>query len=100
MQHRDPRESRQWGSTPAELDAPQAPKDCRRDRVQARHAVQGGEEGTATRQTRMPVVMLSPHPTRPTGVQSPLSPGTERKKPLMILPQVHLRKPCYDFYFL
>ena len=22
------------------------------------------------------------------------------KKPLMILPQVHLRKPCYDFYFL
>ena len=21
-------------------------------------------------------------------------------KPLMILPQVHLRKPCYDFYFL
>ena len=20
--------------------------------------------------------------------------------PLMILPQVHLRKPCYDFYFL
>ena len=22
------------------------------------------------------------------------------KQPLMILPQVHLRKPCYDFYFL
>lgn len=22
------------------------------------------------------------------------------KKPIMILPQVHLRKPCYDFYFL
>ena len=21
-------------------------------------------------------------------------------QPLMILPQVHLRKPCYDFYFL
>ena len=21
-------------------------------------------------------------------------------KPIMILPQVHLRKPCYDFYFL
>ena len=21
-------------------------------------------------------------------------------KPVMILPQVHLRKPCYDFYFL
>ena len=23
-----------------------------------------------------------------------------RGYPLMILPQVHLRKPCYDFYFL
>lgn len=22
------------------------------------------------------------------------------RHPLMILPQVHLRKPCYDFYFL
>ena len=22
------------------------------------------------------------------------------KYPIMILPQVHLRKPCYDFYFL
>ena len=28
--------------------------------------------------------------------------GGERRKgqPVMILPQVHLRKPCYDFYFL
>ena len=24
----------------------------------------------------------------------------DRAKPVMILPQVHLRKPCYDFYFL
>ena len=24
----------------------------------------------------------------------------ELKKSVMILPQVHLRKPCYDFYFL
>ncbi|KAK3763529.1 hypothetical protein RRG08_046802 [Elysia crispata] len=24
----------------------------------------------------------------------------EREQPIMILPQVHLRKPCYDFYFL
>lgn len=23
-----------------------------------------------------------------------------REKSIMILPQVHLRKPCYDFYFL
>ena len=22
------------------------------------------------------------------------------EQPVMILPQVHLRKPCYDFYFL
>jgi hypothetical protein len=26
--------------------------------------------------------------------------GVERGYVLMILPQVHLRKPCYDFYFL
>lgn len=25
---------------------------------------------------------------------------TRAAPPLMILPQVHLRKPCYDFYFL
>ncbi len=25
---------------------------------------------------------------------------TAKPWPLMILPQVHLRKPCYDFYFL
>jgi hypothetical protein len=24
----------------------------------------------------------------------------DSKSPVMILPQVHLRKPCYDFYFL
>lgn len=24
----------------------------------------------------------------------------ERQLSIMILPQVHLRKPCYDFYFL
>ena len=26
--------------------------------------------------------------------------GPEDPNSLMILPQVHLRKPCYDFYFL
>ena len=26
--------------------------------------------------------------------------GQARARPVMILPQVHLRKPCYDFYFL
>lgn len=29
-----------------------------------------------------------------------LSPRMDGGKPVMILPQVHLRKPCYDFYFL
>ena len=24
----------------------------------------------------------------------------KNNQPIMILPQVHLRKPCYDFYFL
>ena len=28
-----------------------------------------------------------------------VAPG-EPAEPVMILPQVHLRKPCYDFYFL
>ena len=27
-------------------------------------------------------------------------PGRDPGQSLMILPQVHLRKPCYDFYFL
>ena len=31
---------------------------------------------------------------------SALVSSTWRPRPLMILPQVHLRKPCYDFYFL
>ena len=26
--------------------------------------------------------------------------GTKARVSVMILPQVHLRKPCYDFYFL
>ena len=32
------------------------------------------------------------------GVSTVAIEGTEQ--PIMILPQVHLRKPCYDFYFL
>ena len=27
-------------------------------------------------------------------------PAESSAQPVMILPQVHLRKPCYDFYFL
>ena len=26
--------------------------------------------------------------------------GVVKRQTVMILPQVHLRKPCYDFYFL
>ena len=39
-------------------------------------------------------------PAGPTmhGEHSTLERG--RAKSVMILPQVHLRKPCYDFYFL
>ena len=29
-----------------------------------------------------------------------LNRNASTSKPVMILPQVHLRKPCYDFYFL
>ena len=43
----------------------------------------------------------------PEPVEGPRSRGvvsqslkTAKPWPLMILPQVHLRKPCYDFYFL
>lgn len=73
--------------------------------------------------------LLPPRPTRfgpslsgklsrtaappPTGGAGPRAPRTRNEagglnangrapppRPLMILPQVHLRKPCYDFYFL
>lgn len=33
--------------------------------------------------------------------RAPSAAARERfSTPVMILPQVHLRKPCYDFYFL
>ena len=40
---------------------------------------------------------MAPRRSPETGVFAKLEAS---KKPLMILPQVHLRKPCYDFYFL
>ena len=49
----------------------------------------------------------SPGPAKATevgrhGVKSrgPKPPGARGPISVMILPQVHLRKPCYDFYFL
>ncbi len=38
----------------------------------------------------------APIPSQATRVARP----PRRRQPVMILPQVHLRKPCYDFYFL
>ena len=38
-------------------------------------------------------------PAAPTRSRSPFTRGSEWI-PVMILPQVHLRKPCYDFSFL
>lgn len=39
-------------------------------------------------------------PGRPGGETEELRGPTSTSCALMILPQVHLRKPCYDFYFL
>ena len=36
----------------------------------------------------------------PDNARKALYPRRGRAKSVMILPQVHLRKPCYDFYFL
>ena len=42
----------------------------------------------------------APSLSEPTGTRTGAQRYGKRAKPLMILPQVHLRKPCYDFYFL
>ena len=58
-------------------------------------------EPEARRRVREPV--LPPQRERQqqrTAAGTPLEGGPEPSQPLMILPQVHLRKPCYDFYFL
>ena len=53
----------------------------------------------------LPIVFISSHQEH-TGDQPaalPLAGPAARGQStttLMILPQVHLRKPCYDFYFL
>ena len=44
---------------------------------------------------------LSARPPRQSVCGPPLADAdVARDRPVMILPQVHLRKPCYDFYFL
>ena len=44
-----------------------------------------------------PIGSMSFHQSR---VDWPLLPTVSSPSWVMILPQVHLRKPCYDFYFL
>ena len=53
-----------------------------------------GRDGTTARARARPLFQ-SLVPVRLGAGHSP-----ERERSLMILPQVHLRKPCYDFYFL
>lgn len=43
---------------------------------------------------------MGPRAAKTTGLGVGNALGETRLLPLMILPQVHLRKPCYDFYFL
>ena len=38
--------------------------------------------------------------SRDRGEEGGRPPSLPSARPVMILPQVHLRKPCYDFYFL
>ena len=62
---------------------------------------------------RRPLRQEWPHGSEERGSRAPSLPRKPRSffgydrngllhslKPVMILPQVHLRKPCYDFYFL
>ena len=77
------------------------------------------ENSSRTERTLTPCVRPSASGTPATSTEISLqkyssSPRSERRRPagetrllqnegrvsLMILPQVHLRKPCYDFYFL
>ena len=50
---------------------------------------------------RPPTVRLETGPSKQHGIYTKgWRSGLEDPNSLMILPQVHLRKPCYDFYFL
>lgn len=66
----------------------------------------GGEKKARLGLTLTPAL---PHPPSPSpsascGTKASRAHRPERRhgppEPVMILPQVHLRKPCYDFYFL
>jgi hypothetical protein len=56
---------------------------------------------TGQRSKRPPAVRLKTGPPKQHGNYTKgWRSGLEDPNSLMILPQVHLRKPCYDFYFL
>lgn len=89
-----PRLERGWEST----------RGVRASSLPARTTPEGGE-----RQTEREATGAAPRETpRSGGVTLGRGGGRRartrtrgrRLKPVMILPQVHLRKPCYDFYFL
>lgn len=69
----------------------------------------GERQPLRTRSSFSPSPLLPSHPAPRTGGGEAREPGGAGRGPpaplseptaLMILPQVHLRKPCYDFYFL
>lgn len=125
----DPPRGRHLSPASVVLCAPRAPPEGGAEGLSSGPVPRGTEEGGRPRNRGGGEASLSPHPaTRPTGdpdpTPRPLSPGSGtgarrgrprlRARPLairprfavfggcvsMILPQVHLRKPCYDFSFL
>jgi hypothetical protein len=60
----------------------------------------------AGEETPKSIDLNSPIPDPSLSLQETQKVGTKRvrtvrvERPVMILPQVHLRKPCYDFSFL
>ena len=83
-QHAPERRARGNSELPRAAACPRAPNP--------RHTGAGG--GTQRPSRRRPAA-----PTPPNRSRSPFARGSEWI-PVMILPQVHLRKPCYDFSFL
>ena len=67
----------------------------RRRRAPPRRAQRRRAQDTALRRPRP-----TPRGRREPGRRTSSQDADERRRSVMILPQVHLRKPCYDFSFL
>ena len=87
---------------------PRRPPNLSRARLLAPRDT-GERQPLRTRSSFSPSPLLPSHPAPRTGGGEAREPGGAGRGPpaplseptaLMILPQVHLRKPCYDFYFL